>query len=60
MKKSLFIQTAVALALAAPLLASAESNLALGGADAAADLNFRVVIPGFIALKIEERLGALG
>lgn len=52
MKKSLFIQTAVALALAAPLLASAESNLALGGADAAADLNFRVVIPGFIALKI--------
>ncbi|MDO9030805.1 MAG: hypothetical protein Q7V09_10265 [Hydrogenophaga sp.] len=52
MKKSLFIQTAVALALAAPLLASAESNLVTGTGTANAHLDFRVVIPGFIALKV--------
>ncbi|MDO9294126.1 MAG: hypothetical protein Q7U09_21300 [Hydrogenophaga sp.] len=55
MKKSLFIKTAVALALAAPLLASAESelvtgNATVGGADAR--LNFQIVIPAFISLRV--------
>lgn len=55
MKKSLFIQTAVALALAAPLLASAESELVtgsatVGGADAR--LNFSVIIPKVLLLQV--------
>lgn len=56
MKKSLFVKTAVALALAAPLLASAESQLVTGTATdspgAQARLNFRIEIPAFIALKV--------
>lgn len=58
MKKScssLFVRSAIALALAAPLLASAESELVTGtatttGADAR--LNFQVVIPAFISLRV--------
>ncbi len=52
---SLFVKSAVALALAAPMLASAESSIVTGNATTAgatADLQFRVSIPGFIALKI--------
>ena len=55
MKKSLFIKTTVALALAAPLLASAESELVTGNATvggAVARLNFQVVIPAFISLRV--------
>lgn len=52
MKKALLFKTTVALALAAPLLASAESQLVAGNGNASVDLNLRVVIPGFIALKV--------
>lgn len=58
MKKSsttLFTRIAVALALAAPLLASAESALVTGTATttgAAARLNFEVSIPGFVSLRV--------
>ena len=55
MKKSLILKTAIALALAAPLLASAESNIVTGTnttTGASADLRFRVIIPQFIALKV--------
>jgi hypothetical protein len=51
-KKSLFIKTAVALALAAPLLASAESELTIGTGAADARLNFRVVIPQVLFLAV--------
>jgi len=52
-KKSLFVKTAVALALAAPLLASAESQLVVGGNNsAAARLDFRVVVPRVLLLQV--------
>lgn len=49
---SMFVKSAVALALAAPLLASAESQLVGGTGSASARLDLRVVIPGFIALRV--------
>lgn len=56
MNKSLILKSAIALALAAPLLASAESNIVTGTATATpgarAKLNFKVTIPEFIALKV--------
>lgn len=53
MKKSLFVKTAVALALAAPLLASAESELVVGGSGSAdARLNFQVLIPRVLFLGV--------
>lgn len=58
MKKScssLFVKSAIALALAAPMLASAESELVTGAATATgadARLNFSVVIPAFISLRV--------
>ncbi len=58
MKKScssLFIQSAIALALAAPMLASAESQLVTGAATATgatAKLNFAVVIPKVLFLGV--------
>lgn len=52
MKNALLLQSALAVALAAPLLASAESQLVSGTGTANARLNVRVVIPGFIALKV--------
>lgn len=52
MKNSLILKSTIALALAAPLLASAESQLVSGTGTATARLTFRVVIPGFIALKV--------
>jgi len=51
-KKALLLQSALAVALASPLLASAESQLVAGTGTATARLNVRVVIPGFIALKV--------
>lgn len=49
---SLFVKTAVALALAAPLLASAESQLVIGSGPATADLNFRIVVPRVLFLAV--------
>lgn len=58
MNKSLFVKTAVAFALAAPLLASAESNINIGGAPntATARLDFRVIVPRVLLLQV----GTLG
>lgn len=52
MKKSVFLKSAIALALAAPLLASAESQLTVGTGAAAARLDFRVVIPRVLFLAV--------
>lgn len=52
MNKSLILKSAIALALAAPLLASAESALTIGGGSAAARLNFQVVIPRVLYLAV--------
>ena len=52
MKNSLFVKTAVALALAAPLLASAESQLVVGPGSAVAHLDFRVIIPRVLFLAV--------
>jgi hypothetical protein len=50
--KSLILKSAIALAFAAPLLASAESQLVIGAGTAAADLNFRVVVPRVLFLAV--------
>lgn len=53
MKKNLFVPAAVALALAAPLVAHAESQLVIGGTGSAAvDLNLRVIIPRVLFLGV--------
>lgn len=52
MKKSLILKSALALAMATPLLASAESQLATGTASAQARLDLRVVIPRFVFLAV--------
>ena len=52
MKKALLLKTALALALATPLLASAESQLTIGAGAAAARLDFRVVIPRVLFLAV--------
>lgn len=55
MKKSyasLFVRSAVALAMAAPLLASAESQLTIGTGSANARLDFRVVVPRVLFLGV--------
>ena len=52
MNKSLILKSAMALALAAPLLASAESDLTIGTGSAAAKLNFQVVIPRVLYLAV--------
>lgn len=52
MNKSLILKSAIALALAAPLLASAESQLVIGAGTASADLNFRVVVPRVLFLAV--------
>ncbi len=49
---SLFVKSAVALALAAPMLASAESQLVVGSGAATAKLNFSVVIPRVLFLAV--------
>ena len=52
MKKSLILKSTLALALAAPLLASAESDLTVGTGPAAARLNFQVIIPRVLFLAV--------
>lgn len=55
MNKSVFLKSALALALAAPLLASAESNAvsaATGTLSATARLDFRVTIPRVLFLRV--------
>lgn len=52
MKKSLFVHSAVALAMAAPLLAQAESELVSGSGSATANLDLRVVIPRVLFLGV--------
>ena len=48
----ILLKSALALALAAPLMASAESQLVVGAGDATANLNFRVVIPRVLLLQV--------
>lgn len=52
MNKSLILKSVIALSLAAPLLASAESDLTVGTGSAAAKLNFQVVIPRVLFLAV--------
>lgn len=48
----LFVKTAIALALVAPMLASAESQLVVGSGSASARLDFRVVVPRVLFLGV--------
>lgn len=50
--KSVFLKSALALALAAPLLASAESQLVVGTGNASAKLDFQVIIPRVLFLAV--------
>lgn len=59
MRKNLLVKTAVALALAAPLLASAESQFVVGTGSASAKLDFRVVIPRVLFLGVGTGAAAL-
>ncbi|MBL0918904.1 MAG: hypothetical protein IBJ14_09380 [Hydrogenophaga sp.] len=52
MKSSLILKSALALALATPLLASAESQLVTGAGSAVARLDFRVVVPRVLFLGV--------
>jgi len=52
MNKSLILKSAIALALAAPMLASAESELTVGEGPGAAGLNFQVILPGVLFLAV--------
>lgn len=52
MKKALLLKTALAVALATPLLASAESQLVTGAGAASARLDFRVTIPRVLFLAV--------
>lgn len=52
MKKALLIKTAVALALATPMLSMAESQLVIGTGNATAKLAFRVTIPRVLFLGV--------
>jgi hypothetical protein len=51
-KKSLLLKSALALAMAAPLMASAESDITVGAGSASADLTLRVVIPRVLYLAV--------
>jgi hypothetical protein len=51
-KNHLILKSALALALATPLLASAESDLTIGAGAAEAKLNFRVIIPRVLFLAV--------
>ena len=52
-KNHLILKSALALALASPLLASAESDITIGGNSAAqARLNFQVIIPRVLFLAV--------
>jgi hypothetical protein len=52
MKQHLLLKSAMAIALATPLLASAESQLTIGAGSAAARLDFRVVVPRVLFLAV--------
>lgn len=52
MKKALLLKTAVALALTAPTLSMAESQLVIGTGNASAKLAFRVTIPRVLFLGV--------
>lgn len=52
MKKALLLQSALAVALATPMLASAESQLVTGAGNATARLDFRVIIPRVLFLGV--------
>ncbi|KRC10441.1 hypothetical protein ASE11_20705 [Hydrogenophaga sp. Root209] len=52
MKKALLLKTTLALALATPLLASAESQLVVGAGSATARLDVRVIIPRVLFLAV--------
>lgn len=51
-RSTLVLKTTLALALASPLLASAESQLVIGTGSATADLNFRVIVPRVLFLAV--------
>jgi hypothetical protein len=51
-KKNLFIRSVLALAVAAPLMAHAESQLVTGAGAATANLDLRVVIPRVLFLGV--------
>ena len=52
MKKSLLLKSTLALALATPLMASAESQLTVGTGSAVARLDFRVIVPRILFLGV--------
>ena len=52
MKTSLLLKSTLALALATPLLASAESQLITGAGSAVARLDFRVIVPRVLFLGV--------
>lgn len=52
MKRNLLLKTALALAIAPPLMASAESQLTTGSGSAVARLDLQVIIPGVIYLGV--------
>lgn len=58
-KSSLLLKSALALALATPLLASAESQLVIGTGGATARLDFRVVVPRVLFLGVGTGAAAL-
>lgn len=58
MKKALLLKSALALALATPLMASAESQLVTGAGSATARLDFRVVVPRILFLAVGTGSGA--
>jgi hypothetical protein len=51
-KNNLILKSALALALATPLLASAESDLRIGTGNAVAKLSFEVIIPRVLFLAV--------
>lgn len=59
MKKSLLLKSAFVLALATPLLASAESDLTVGTGNATARLDFSVIIPRVLFLGVGTGAGTL-
>jgi hypothetical protein len=51
-KRNLLLKTALALAIASPLMASAESTLTTGGGSAVARLDLQVIIPRVLFLGV--------
>jgi hypothetical protein len=49
---NIFLKSALVLAMAVPMLAMADSQLTVGTGSAAANLNFRVVIPRVLLLQV--------